>query len=250
MSGRISARQRSKSAKAQAAEAAAAEEDEANEMLATRKRKKRNASLKERSETPCSRNGSRLSTPASSRGGSRSPTPTPKVGRKKSTPASRSIKKLGRKVGSGYGSGTNSRRASSSRSSSVASNTKIVQPSRGRPPTLPPIKLKIKTKAGRGYNPSLVNYKDSEYHYGSDFEDEGEESDAQSSKSEESSEDTESSNGDDDLVDSDVEFDAEAIARPSTPIPFWLQTDEDIPELQLPPTSQDLLIPDQYLLKT
>ena len=116
--------------------------------------------------------------------------------------------------------------------------------------TLPPIKLKIKTKAGRGYNPSLVNYKDSEYHYGSDFEDEGEESDAQSSKSEESSEDTESSNEDDDLVDSDVEFDAEAIARPSTPIPFWLQTDEDIPELQLPPTSQDLLIPDQYLLKT
>ena len=30
-----------------------------------------------------------------------------------------------------------------------------------------PITPKIKTKLGRGYNPSLVNYKDSEYHYGS-----------------------------------------------------------------------------------
>ena len=132
MYGRSSARQRSKSARAQAAEAAAAEEDEANEMLAARKRKKRSLPLKERSETPNSRNGSRLSTPASSRGGSRSPTPTLKTGRRKSTPASRSNKKPGRKVGSKNGAGINSRRPSSSRSSSVASNTiKIAQPSRG-----------------------------------------------------------------------------------------------------------------------
>jgi len=33
---------------------------------------------------------------------------------------------------------------------------------------------KLKTKLGRGYNPSLVNYKDSEYHYGSDFDDDDE----------------------------------------------------------------------------
>ena len=56
------------------------------------------------------------------------------------------------------------------------------------------------------------------------------ESDAQSSKSDDSSEDeSESTNEEEDLVDSDVEFDAEAAVRPSTPIPFWLRTDEDVP---------------------
>ena len=30
-------------------------------------------------------------------------------------------------------------------------------------------------------------------------------------------------------MESDVEFDAEAISRPSTPVPFWLRTDEDVP---------------------
>merc|ERR1712038_793863 len=221
-------------------------------MLASRKRRKRNAPLKDRSETPNSRNGSRLSTPASSRGESRSPTPTPKVGRPKSIPLSRTKKKPGRRIGSKNGSGANSRRASSSRSSSVTSNTKIAQQSRGRSSgTVPPIKLKIKTKVGRGYNPALVNYKESEYHYGSDFEDDdGDESDAQSSKSDDSSEDeSESTNEEEDLIDSDVEFDAEAAVRPSTPIPFWLRTDEDVPEIHLPPSSQDLLIPDEYVLK-
>ena len=97
--------------------------------------------------------------------------------------------------------------------------------------TVPPIKLKIKAKVGRGYNPALVNYKESEYHYGSDFEDDdGEDSDAQSSKSDDSSEEeSESTNEEEDLVDSDVEFDSEAAVRPSTPIPFWLRTDEDVP---------------------
>ena len=95
--------------------------------------------------------------------------------------------------------------------------------------TVPPIKLKIKTKVGRGYNPSLVNYKESEYHYGSDFEENEDETDGQTSKSEESSEESESSNDEDDFVDSDVEFDAEIVARPSTPIPFWLRDDENIP---------------------
>ena len=93
---------------------------------------------------------------------------------------------------------------------------------------VPAIKLKIK-KSGRGYNPSLVNYKESEYHYGSDFEEDAD-SDEKSSKSEESSdEESESDNEQDDLMESDVEFDAEAISRPSTPVPFWLRTDEDVP---------------------
>ena len=135
MSGRTSSRRRSKSARAQAAEATVAEEEDASEMLASRKKRKRNIPRKDRSETPNSHTASRLSTPASSRGGSRSPTPTPKseraVGRRKSAPVSKSGKRAGRRIGSGNGSVINSRRASSSRSSSVASNTKIVQPSRG-----------------------------------------------------------------------------------------------------------------------
>ena len=96
---------------------------------------------------------------------------------------------------------------------------------------VPPIKIKIKTKVGRGYNPALVNYKESEYHYGSDFdEDDGDASDSKSSKSEDSSEEeADSTNEQEDLVDSDVEFDAEAVARPCTPVPFWLRTDEDVP---------------------
>ena len=96
--------------------------------------------------------------------------------------------------------------------------------------TVPPIKLKIKAKVGRGYNPALVNYKESEYHYGSDFEDDdGDESDGQSSKSEDSSDEESESTNEEDLVDSDVDFDPEAAVRPSTPIPFWLRTDEDVP---------------------
>ena len=134
MSGRTSSRRRSKSARAQAAEATIAEED-ASEMLASRKKRKGNIPRKDRSVTPNSHTASRLSTPASSRGGSRSPTPTPKseraAGRRKSAPVSKSGKRAGRRIGSGNGSVINSRRASSSRSSSVASNTKIVQPSRG-----------------------------------------------------------------------------------------------------------------------
>ena len=96
---------------------------------------------------------------------------------------------------------------------------------------VPPIKLKIKTKVGRGYNPSLVNYKESEYHYGSDFDDDdADESDSKNSKSEDSSEeDSDTSNEQEDLIESDVDFDAEVVTRPSTPVPFWLRTDEDIP---------------------
>ena len=100
--------------------------------------------------------------------------------------------------------------------------------------TVPPIKLKIKTKVGRGYNPSLVNYKESEYHYGSDFEDNDDDTDGNTSKSEESSEqESDSSNENDDFVDSDVEFDVEPVTRPSTPIPFWLRDDVNIPGIRI-----------------
>ena len=65
-------------------------------------------------------------------------------------------------------SGSNTPIGRGSRSSSVAS-------AHNRKASASAVTPKIKTKLGRGYNPSLVNYKDSEYHYGSDFEDDGEE---------------------------------------------------------------------------
>ena len=65
-------------------------------------------------------------------------------------------------------SGTNTPVGRGSRSSSVAS-------AHNRKASASAVTPKNKTKLGRGYNPSLVNYKDSEYHYGSDFEDDGEE---------------------------------------------------------------------------
>ena len=39
---------------------------------------------------------------------------------------------------------------------------------------------------GRGYNPNLVNYRDSEYHYGSDFEGDHDFEEPESEKSSES----------------------------------------------------------------
>ena len=100
----------------------------------------------------------------------------------------------------------------------------------------------------------MVNYKESEYHYGSDF-DESEpeyEDDVEEEKESESS-DPESSNDEDsdDLVESDVDWNASeaqnaryAESRSVTPIPFWLKTpdEETIPDLKLPKSSDDLLI--------
>ena len=55
------------------------------------------------------------------------------------------------------------------------------------------------------------------------------------------------------LIESDVELDFDSSAadveRPSTPVPFWLRTDEDIPEVVLPPSSEDMLIPNELLLQ-
>ena len=68
---------------------------------------------------------------------------------------------------------------------------------------------------GRGYNPNLVNYKESEYHYGSDFDDsdaepvydDEEEKESDSSEEENSNSEEES----DELVDSDVDFEEDAL---------------------------------------
>ena len=143
------------------------------------------------------------------------------------------------------------------RSSSIASNG----PSRTKS------KSKSKSKSsgssgGRGYNPSAVNYKDSEYHYGSDFEDEYDDDygggaahgdDDESGKSDSSSDLDDSRESDDELeVESDVDLDvvlSSSDSLPETPVPFWLRTDEEIPDLKLPPSSQDLLVPNEHLLQ-
>ena len=55
-------------------------------------------------------------------------------------------------------------------------------------------------------------------------------------------------------AESDVELDFDAAAalaeRPTTPVPFWLRTDEDIPPVSLPPSSEDMLVPNDILLQT
>ena len=141
------------------------------------------------------------------------------------------------------------------RSSSIASNG----PSRQKS------KSKSKSKSsgssgGRGYNPSAVNYKESEYHYGSDFEDEYDDDDGaahgdddESGKSDSSSDLDDSRESDDELeVESDVDLDvvlSSSDSLPETPVPFWLRTDEEIPDLKFPPSSQDLLVPNEHLLQ-
>ena len=58
---------------------------------------------------------------------------------------------------------------------------------------------------------------------------------------------------DDELeVESDVDLDvvlSSSDSLPETPVPFWLRTDEEIPDLKLPPSSQDLLVPNEHLLQ-
>ena len=62
-----------------------------------------------------------------------------------------------------------------------------------------------------------------------------------------------SRDSDDELeVESDVDLDvvlSSSESLPETPVPFWLRTDEDVPDLLLPPSSQDLLVPNEYLLQ-
>jgi nucleosome-remodeling factor subunit BPTF len=180
----------------------------------------------------------------------------------------------GRKRGSLAGSGTSTpvNTTRGSRASSVSSSTvKKSRRKRGeRTPFAPPSGNRRGGRGGgsrgggktggRGYNPSLVNYKDSEYHYGSDFEDHedggglGPDSGAESSDSEFS--DLESRLSDDMKPESDVELEpsllGDAAAALVAPLPFWLQEEASlcgaIPPLQLPESSADLVIENKTLL--
>lgn len=112
----------------------------------------------------------------------------------------------------------------------------------------------------RGYNPSAVEYHDSEYHYGSDFGD-----DSSDNKSEVEDEialsESESEGSVDDGASSDSDFSLSSfstlsgtprrpganIQRAPSPEPLWLQN-RDIPILELPRSSDDLLIPKEHVM--
>ncbi|XP_069982461.1 nucleosome-remodeling factor subunit NURF301 isoform X1 [Penaeus vannamei] len=116
------------------------------------------------------------------------------------------------------------------------------------------------SKNKRGYNPDIDD-KDSEYLYGSDFEVE------EISEKEEYSDSRSVSDDDIDIGELDEDeglSDGEASissfstnggtpskvpsSRPQTPIPVWLQ-DRDYPPLELPESSDDLLLPQAYVLR-
>ncbi len=127
---------------------------------------------------------------------------------------------------------------------------------------------------GRGYNPDLVNYKDSEYHYGSDFEGDDDDeavdggvTDTDQSSSEDSDDLDESRLSDDMKPESDVELEPnleEGGGDASTPVPFWLMEEEEQggdddttdekhgggrpPALNLPESSADLALAPEYCL--
>lgn len=115
-------------------------------------------------------------------------------------------------------------------------------------------------KNKRGYNPDIDD-KDSEYLYGSDFEVE------EISEKEEYSDSRSVSDDDIDIGELDEDeglSDGEASissfstnggtpskvpsSRPQTPIPVWLQ-DREYPPLELPESSDDLLLPQSYVLR-
>jgi len=183
----------------------------------------------DRSSTPSS-SRSRLSSP-DSRASSPARTKSARSSLKKKTKTPKGLK--GSKAGTPAGS----------RASSVTSSTKKKKKGKS------PVKPKLKTKLGRGYNPNLVNYKDSEYHYGSDFENDDEFVEPDSAQSSESDESDIDDDSDDMKPESDVETDPIITERDSfTPVPFWLQDYAEIPDLTLPPSSDDLSTDQQFAL--
>lgn len=116
-----------------------------------------------------------------------------------------------------------------------------------------------KGKNKRGYNPDIDD-KESEYLYGSDFEledfSEKEESDFKSVSEEDIELDEEEEVG---LSDEEASVSSFSTgdgtpsrfyltSRPQTPVPVWLQ-DRHYPPLELPKSSDDLLLPHAYVLR-
>ncbi|XP_076674855.1 nucleosome-remodeling factor subunit NURF301 E(bx) isoform X2 [Andrena cerasifolii] len=111
----------------------------------------------------------------------------------------------------------------------------------------------------RGYNPN-VDYNDSEYHYGSDFGDESsDKSDGEEDPLQSDVESSESIEEPDPSSDSDFSLSSYSTTsgtprktllsqqRPPSPEPLWLQN-RDLPSLVLPKSSDDLLVPKEYVM--
>lgn len=109
----------------------------------------------------------------------------------------------------------------------------------------------------RGYNPDSVDFKDSDFHYGSDF---GEESSGKSDHEDEFLSGSQSESPKDELSDSDFSLSSfyssasgatrksYSYVRNPSPVPIWLQ-DIEIPKLDLPESSDDLLIPKYHVMQ-
>ncbi|KAL4705133.1 hypothetical protein ACJJTC_018704 [Scirpophaga incertulas] len=111
----------------------------------------------------------------------------------------------------------------------------------------------------RGYNPHAADYHESEYHYGSDFGDEfTDKSEAEEDRGSDSSDGTV---GDGAGSDSDFSVSSYSTSggtskklggnsnRIPSPDPLWLQEERQIPSLDLPTSSDDLIIPQTLVLQ-
>lgn len=115
---------------------------------------------------------------------------------------------------------------------------------------------KAKKKNSRSYFNELAEEKDSEYHYGSDF---GEDDSMRSDLDESSPSETEEVPPEEPLSDSEFSVSSYSTTaeggskrnvvyqRMPTPEPLWLQN-RDIPILELPKSSDDLLVPRAFIM--
>ncbi|XP_068630011.1 nucleosome-remodeling factor subunit NURF301 isoform X2 [Battus philenor] len=112
----------------------------------------------------------------------------------------------------------------------------------------------------RGYNPQAADFHESEYHYGSDFGDEfSDRSDPEEDRVSDTSEGSIAADG----AASDSDFSISScsstggtprkinsnLTRPPSPDPLWLQQERKIPPLELPASSDDLIIPHDLVLQ-
>jgi nucleosome-remodeling factor subunit BPTF len=112
------------------------------------------------------------------------------------------------------------------------------------------VKLLIKIQLVIGYNSPTYNKTD--YHYGSDFGDSSEKSEEEMAMSQSDSAESFAADS-----DSDFSLSSYSNAGPSasqtrsvTPEPVWIKDDIEIPPLELPKSSDDLMVPKQYVLRS
>ncbi|XP_060810725.1 nucleosome-remodeling factor subunit NURF301 [Amyelois transitella] len=111
----------------------------------------------------------------------------------------------------------------------------------------------------RGYNPHAADYHESEYHYGSDFGDEysdrSEPEEDRASDSSEASVEGAASESDfsvssySSITGGTIKKVSNHTIRPPSPDPLWLQEERQIPPLELPASSDDLLIPHNLVIE-